>query len=396
MPIHSANRSRSRESFPALPNPSLYRNIAYTFVGITVVIVVVALWLSSVHATVTVKAAREQTTVQASVEVAHSPEQGQLPGRVVEGVFEKIQDVPVASTAASSSAPVDPNMVASGKVRITNEYSSAMPLVVNTRLLTTDGRLYRINESVNVPAKGSVDVEAHADKKGQQFAFFNTTKFTIPGLSDALQKVITAESISPFSGDGAAAAPQNLVTQAMIDSAEKDLQAAILEQAKKTLLAEVADSQFTNAVYVVKPVEMKTSVQAGKAANSFLVSVKLDVTGVFYAIDDMNALVKQRLEERIPEGRDIVAYDPSNIQFSVSQVSAKNEKATVTASAQVQTKLSDKSSVLDKDLIVGLPIDQAESKLEEQDGVSSVQITVRPSWVSRLPTQKDHITIKVE
>lgn len=388
MPIHRAERSRHRESFPAPPSPALYRNIAYTFVGVTVAIVVAALWFSSVRATVIVKAERAPTSVTASVDVARSPSTGQIPGRVVQGVFEKIQEFEVSTTAGKA---VD--AISRGKVRITNTYSKPQPLVATTRLLTSDGRLYRIDDTVNVPAGGTVDVAAHSDKAGAQFAFDAKTRFTIPGLDTGLQKLIYAESITPFKGESKTV---KTLAQSDIDAGQKTLTDAVLEQAKKTLFAEVADSRFTESAYLVKVIETKTDVKPGEEAERFLMSLKLNVTGVFYPKADMEALVKQRLQERIPEGRDVVASDPTKTTFSVENADASSESATVSVSAEVETRLGEGSPSLTKDIILGLPIADAEQKLETLDGIESVTITVHPSWVRRLPTQKGNITVKVE
>lgn len=388
MSIHSAHRRHHREPFPAPPSPGIYRKIAYSFVALTVIIVFAALWFSSVRATVTVKATRVATPVEASVEIARSPAQGQLPGRVVQGVFEKIQEFAVTGQGATAE-----DTVVTGKVRITNTTSKAQPLIKTTRLLTADGRLYRISATVNVPAKGSVDVEAYSDKPGKQYALPAGTAFTIPGLSESLQKLITAESLQSFAGGQRTV---KALTQGDVDAAEKELEKAVLDQAKKTLLAEVGDGRFTEAVYLVKTIDKKSNVKLGEEADRFLMSSKLDVTGVFYPKVDMESLVRERINERVPEGRSIVSYEPSKTVFTVSQVDVKNERATVSLKADVTTKLSDKSPNLTKDLIIGLPIDEAEQKLKSVEGVESASITVRPSWVRRLPTLKDHITFKIE
>jgi hypothetical protein len=388
MPIHSAHRPRRRESFPAPASPALYRNIAYTFVGITVLIVVAALWFSSVKAVVVVKAVREPVKVDVSVDVAQDPKQGQLPGRVVQGVFEKIQEFPVGTGGTAVDS------IATGKVRITNNFSKAQPLVKTTRLLTADGRLYRIDDTVNVPAGGTVDVAAYADSAGAQFEFTEKTRFTIPGLAQSLQAHITAESIAPFKGGTRMI---KAVSQADIDAGTKQLQEAVLAQAKQTLYAEVADGRFTESAYLVKTVEpAKTSVQVGQQADTFLLSLKLDVTGVFYSADDMSALVKERVNQRVPEGRDVVSYEQDKTTFTVATADAKDEEATVAVSASVQTKFSASDPDFPLEDILGLPIDEAESKLKQSEGIQEATITVKPSWVRRLPTQKDHVTIRVE
>jgi hypothetical protein len=407
MTIHTTRRNR-REPFPAPPNPGVYRKIAYTFVAVTVIIVVAALWFSSVRATVTVKVVRETTQIEASVDVARSPSQGQLSGRVVQGVFEKIQEFNVTprTAAAPSQLPASAPLVTTvtkGKVHITNTTSKAQPLVKTTRLLTADGKLFRIDGTVSVPAKGSVDVGAYSDKPGQEFVIPEKTHFTIPGLSESLQKVIYADSLTSFLGvagkEGekpATTGPVTMLANSDLDTGEASLRSAIMDTAKQTLMAEVGDDRFTEVVYLVKPLERSSNVRVGDVAERFLLKLKLDVTAVFYSKADMESLVRQRINEKVPEGRSIVSFDPSKTVFTVSQVDVPNEKATISLKADVVTKISEASPNLSKDLILGLPIDEAETKLKTVDGVEDATITVRPSWVRRLPTLKEHITIKVE
>ena len=55
----------------------------------------------------------------------------------------------------------------------------------------------------------------------------------------------------------------------------KDMEQAVLEQAK-TLLAEVGDGRFTEAVYLAKTLDMKSNVKLGEESHRFLMSYKLE------------------------------------------------------------------------------------------------------------------------
>ncbi|MEN9558642.1 MAG: hypothetical protein RL141_1011 [Candidatus Parcubacteria bacterium] len=388
MVIHSMHRKRHREPFPAPPTPAIYRNIAYTFIGLTVMIAFAALWFSSVRATVTVTAAREPMTIAAAIDVARTPGQGQLGGRVVQGVFEKVQEFPVAARGGRSV-----ETQARGRVRIINNYSRPQPLVRTTRLLTADGRLYHIDETVTVPSQEAVEVEAYADAPGASFEFSGKTRFTIPGLAESLQEWIFAESVTAFTGG---LKTVTVLEEADLVKAQTALEQEILEQAKKVLMAEVGDARFTESAYLVRVLDMKSDIRPGEEADRFLMSLKVDVTGVFYAKADMEALVQERVGERVPEGRLIVGFDPAKTSFSIQRVDAQQETAALDISAEVQTKLTENSTALNKELVVGLPIDEAERRLEDIEGVESAAVTVRPRWVRRLPTLKDHITIRVQ
>jgi hypothetical protein len=186
MPIRSPRKPdhAPRHAFPQPPvAPRMYRNIALTFFGLTIVVIGAVIWMSSVKATVRVKVEREVEKLDSAVEIAKSPEQGQLQGRVVEGTFDNIQEFKVKETSGTTVTATT-----TGRVRITNGYSKAQPLVKTTRLSTTDGKIFRINANINVPSGQSVEVDAYSDGTGAVYSVPAGTKFTIPGLWIDLQK----------------------------------------------------------------------------------------------------------------------------------------------------------------------------------------------------------------
>jgi len=63
----------SAPSFPVGARPSVYRKIAYTFIGLTVVVILGVLWLTSVRADVNVKLRQDSVRLDGVVEVARTP-----------------------------------------------------------------------------------------------------------------------------------------------------------------------------------------------------------------------------------------------------------------------------------------------------------------------------------
>lgn len=385
-----SSHSSFRESFPKPQASNLYRNIAFGFMGLTVLVVIGALWVSSVHARVTVKVKRDSTQVQSAVDVARNPEQNQLRGRVVKGTFEKMQEFAVKE---SDSAEIPQDVEVKGTVKIINNYSKPQTLVKTTRLLASDGRLYRIDNNVVVQPKQSVTVTAHSDKKGREYVLPVGTKLTIPGLWIDLQKWIFAETVSGFSGGQQVG---RVVSSMDVADAKKVLEEAVFEQAKKTLRAEANAAEDWQAVYQRNLTEAKDNVTPGQAADQFMAWVKLEVKAVFYPQKDMEALVKQKLKERLPDGREITDFDPSAVSFKIEAVDTSTEKAKLTFAAQASTKLTQDSPALSKDAVAGLGVEEAKTKLLGIDGVESVDIQIRPAWIGKLPTMKDHIEIVVQ
>ena len=423
-------------SFPTISQPSVYRRIAYTFIALTVVIILAVLWLTSVKAEVNVKVKRDSVRLDGVVEVAKSPKSGQIPGRVVQGVFEKVQEFTVLGAAGESidpsktptsstvPAPVptpaptpvaDETLMAKGTVRIINKYSKSQTLVKTTRLLTSDGKLYRIDSQIVIPPGGEVSVGVYADKPGSQYLLKGPQKFSIPGLFIDVQAYIYGESntdftlvsqesavasrpVAPTPAPTPAAKPKTgkPVTQADLDRAEKALTDAVLNQAMKSLAGEIGTVSNLEVVYVVKVVDRKFMVRPGDIAESFLASVKLDVTAVYYGKEDMQTLVRSRLRERVPMGREFLPFESGAITYSLESSDIKQEIASIRVSADAAYRLSPSSPLLQKSVIAGKSKSEAESLIRAVDGVESVEIKIQPSWIDSIPSLKDRIDLKVE
>ncbi|MEI7511963.1 MAG: hypothetical protein WCK01_00685 [Candidatus Uhrbacteria bacterium] len=428
----------SAPSFPVGARPSVYRKIAYTFIGLTVIVILGVLWLTSVRADVAVKLRQESVRLDGVVEVARAPRTGQIPGRTVKGSYTKTREfsvlgqagAPVDPRASSTTpvvvtpepaptptpAPVSDDVVARGTVRIVNKYSKNQVLVKTTRLLTADNKLYRIDATVTVPAGSEMKVPVYADKPGREFVLTEPTKFTIPGLFVDIQKFIYAESDAAFEGVSRTAptpvvkpkpvvaqlAPAKTtkngqpVTQADIERAEKSLTDEIMDEAMKDLSSQVENRDSMDVVYVMNVVNKSNNATVGQVTDSFLSSMKLDVTAVYYSKDDMQALVRAKLKDRVPAGREFLPFTGGAVTYALESADAKAEIASIHVTADANYRLSPTSPLLQKSVIAGKSADEAKSLLSSIEGVESVDIVVHPSWMSGLPALKDRIKLDIQ
>jgi hypothetical protein len=356
--------------------------------------------MSSIKATVRVHVKRDPANVDLAVDVAKQPSQGELRGRVVQGTFDNILEFKVKEQTTSTA------MVATttGRVRITNNYAKAQPLIQRTRLLTPGGKLFRINATVSIPPGSSVEVEASSDQPGSDYAIKAGTTFTIPGLWIDLQKLIYAEAITDFSGTSVA---HKVVTADDVNSAYASLQETVIEKAKKTLMAEagIGPEQVTNcptdgdcweSVYLVSPLEKKSNVSPGQPSESFLAQVKVKVTGVYYPKKDMDALLRTKLKERLPDGRELIGFGDNQVTYHLEQADAPTEKAKIQVSVQAFSRLTAQSPLLSREALLGLSIDEAKDTFAGIEGVEFVEVTLRPSWARHLPSQKEKIDLQIE
>lgn len=392
----------SSGGFPQPASSRLFRNIAVTFVLITVAVIGVALWTSSVRATIVVKAKRLPVNLDTILEIASVPATGQIKGRVVSGSFVESKEYPIETT--TSTVPVAPAqpIKTTGRVRITNTNSKDQPLVATTRLLTSDGKLYRLSKGVTVPAGGTAEVDAASDQPGSQFEVPVGTKFTIPGLWDQLQKMIYAESITSFAmGNSPSGGPRRILTADALARAQQELYATALDRAKQSLNVEAGAPADWYAVYDVAGSSKQSNTAVGQDADKFLAQVKINVTAVFFPKEDVEAYVRTRLNEKLAEGyvlSESTGTTPGQLDasFRLESVDTAKSVARLSISAEGQSQLSKNSQTLKKDLIVGLPADEVIRKWSALDGVDQVDITLQPSWVHRLPSMKDKIELIIQ
>ncbi len=435
MPIRGSRRPNvvpiTAPSFSTPPRSYLYRKIAFGFIGLTVILVGAILWLSSVKAEIVVQVKKDPVNIDTVVELAKTPKAGQLMGRVAQGTFENRKEFPIRAaggdtsstpvtlipsstsvvTTATATPVIPPNAVARGTVKIINNYSRAQPLVRTTRLLTADGKLYRIDKAVNVPAGGSVEVAIYADKPGPAFEI-GPTKFTIPGLFVDLQASIYAESSSSFKLETVTpTAPRTTTsttppktttptrtgaltpTQEETDTAERQAIDETLERAKRQLASEVTESASLEGVYFTK---VRKEILPGSTPQSFVVFIQADVTAVYYPKDDMLVLVRSKLREKVPADREIVPFDGKSIRYQIESVDPRAETATVRVQTDATSRLTPTSDALKKENMVGKSKQELIDTLEHVDGVESVEITTSPGWLRKIPSMQERIDLKVE
>lgn len=436
-------------TFAPPSHAAFYRRIAYTFFGLTALILGGILWLSSVEAEVDVRVKRTPVRGESLVEITPQPlGAAQIAGRVLSVPMRKTQEfevkgvaesVPtnVSSTApATSTAPALPPVApaasstanavstgfAKGKITIINTYSKSQTLVERTRFETADGKLYRLDRRVVVPAGERVTADVTADQPGATYAI-GPTKFTIPGLWVDLRKLIYGESSEAFTVRGSSSATsvgsaptptpapsplstpatsttprgeRKIVTQQNLDEAYESLTNQVVEQAKKVLLANMNDARFTGAAYFVNTTSKSATVRPGQAANTFTAQVDVEVIGVFYSAEDMQQLIRAKLREKLPEGQEFLPFSEQDFVYIPESVDKEGERARLRVITNAEYRLIASTPALAVAQIAGKSKDDAENYLKGIDGVESVEILLNPGWIGKIPRLTDRIKMEVK
>jgi len=365
----------------------LYRRIAVGFVLLVAIVLGIVLYVSTVQATIRISPVTQTLSAEVLLDVVPTPtRENEIRGTLVSGKLNRTETFQPSGEGAK-----EVEGTARGTVTIYNTSTSAQALVATTRLLSPDGILFRIDSAVNVPAGGSAEVAVHADLPGKT-GDIGPTRFTIPGLSAALQELIYAESTKAFTGGFAKVA---VISQGDIDRAAADLKAKLEEDGKAMLRQEVgeglAGESFTSEV-----LEMTTSVVAGSEAASFDVSLTVQVIGVFFDRDAAGVIALRELYEKLGPGREFVDVNEDGLQATVEKYDVVTKAVNVRVYVDGLAAVSTTSASLDPARFVGKTEEEVREMLVAEGIAKDVEIEFVPSWAKRVPTLKDHILIERE
>ncbi len=370
------------------PPSRLYRRIAFTFLAAVFVLLGVVLYYSLAYATIVIKPRREAQTVNLVIDVREESVEGGVRGTVREKVVQGSRTFPLAGAGGIvTPAP------ATGSVVIKNTTSRNQPLVRTTRLLSRDGVLFRISETVVVPAGGEVQAAVYADEPGRG-GEIGPTRFTIPGLWEGLQDKIYGESTEPMC---CGTKTVRVVTALDLASAKTTFAEALVTEAGSALRSEAGDfSGHGGEVLLSELIEEKSDTAVGEERTEFTLTLKLLVTGVFYDQPNVYAKAEEALKNLAGEERELVALDPSRITVTVERRSVEDRSARLALEAAGLLVLRPESSIFRTERLIGLDRAAVESYFKAFSSIESVRVEFRPPWLGKIPRLKDHIEIRIE
>jgi hypothetical protein len=366
----------------------IYQKIAIAFVILSFILLLFVLYLSVSSAVINITPVPQVVSTNVTVDVVPSATlEGQISGYVVNKIFTQSD---VYYLPEQGSTPVEEK--AGGIVTLINETTNNQPLIATTRLLSEEGVLFKIDESVTVPANGQIDVVAHADEPGLN-GEIGPTQFTIPGLAQSLQDKIYAVSVDKMQGG---ISYIRILQESDLNDAQTVLTDKILESAKAEFEQQIDTTVFNGSKYSIEVVERVADYQPGEEVGSFTISLTLNVTGVFFDLKAIEDYAKADLQTRISENYNLDSISEDGVQIEVK--SADNEKQSATLGVYIDgmAVISESSDVLDKDRLIGRSPSEVITILEASELIDKVSVEFTPFWLKRVPTLKDHIKIIVE
>lgn len=359
------------------------RNIAITFVVLTVLLLLFIAYTTLSHAVVVVRRHAVEREVVYKAILAEETIGQNIPSKNIPATFlETTQDV---SDTFLLPGGTEATAKAGGVVTITNTTDRPQPLVETTRLLTADNILFRLKQAVRVPAKGEVTAVVEADGTDDSF-LIGPSRFTIPGLSASLQNSIYATSNSAMARGGAAV---RAVSEQDLENAKQTLLSRAIDAVKSADVAQVASGDLTDADFITQVIQETDSSKVGEKAAALTVSMKVKVIAAAFS---KNAL-KERVKETAGSG---VTVSDTEWHYAIDNYDPVARTAVVSGRAKVGANLDTTSSVFSPINFVGATPNEVKQFLMNFEGVDSVNVELTPYWQKHLPRLPNKIQVRFE
>ncbi|MBU1145945.1 hypothetical protein KKD80_00125 [Patescibacteria group bacterium] len=379
---------------------SFYRKIAFVFVALTSVLIIFAAYFVLSRTDITVTIAKEPVSTDFIADLKEVAVQNPAePSVAVPGAATISGKVTEATVSGSKEYPTTGKKTAEGEVggtvTIFNNYSKDQPLVATTRLLSSEGILYRLKDRVNVPAGSKVEnVEVYADTPSEAAAKLGPTKFTIPGLWEGLQDKIYAQSFSAMHGGEQEI---SFVTQTDLDNAYSDLTKTLSEKVLDDLKKEMPSAGEIFGKVVIKEIsEKRSDLKAGATGDKFTVNLAMKVVGISFYKRDVESLAWRELGAKVPADKELTSVDYEGMTFLVEKYDVKNGEANIMVHLSGEMALKSDSSIFDKDKFIGLSKEKIIQYLSLYPEIERITIKFSPFWVKKVPQIKTNINIIVK
>ncbi|MES2931140.1 MAG: hypothetical protein V4682_00390 [Patescibacteria group bacterium] len=373
---------------PLAPRPKRSFPVGTAIVAAIVILGSIGALFAFSGAEVKVTATENQTAV--SGEFLATGSGGDLPFEIL--TVEKIASVEVESEGTETV-----NQSAQGTLTIENKQDVPQQLIKNTRFETPDGLIFRIRDSVTVPAAkggapGTLVTTVYADATGESYNVGATT-FTLPGLKGgATFTQVTGRSTESMKGGFAGprpsvkAATREAKGQEIRTKLGSDIEAAIRDAVPEGYILVPGGSRVT---YEPQP-------DQAAAGNSVQLSEKAIASVVVFPKEALARAIAYQVVGSY-SGQPITIEDASGLTLAPVgdlPVPGTEEFAFSLAGNTKVLWSVDPSKIASA--VAGKTADQAETVLAGYPEVERAALVLRPFWNRSFPADPAKIDVKVE
>lgn len=307
------------------------------------------------------------------------------------------QEITVTIPGIANGAPATPSSAsgekASGTIKITSTYSQDQPLIATTRFQAENGKIYRIQGDITVPANGSIETKLVADGTGESYNADHTT-FTVPGLKGTdKSNAITAETTSALSGgSGDESSSANTFIKSDIDTLHSQAET----KAREDFTAKVNNNDSAYTFTDTVPAELKSEQglpAVGSTPGQYEYTATFALTPYTLSKDD----IINQLKGDIRSDYDGITFKQIASKLDFLSFSLNDDKTQATIKVHLDVVLgSDINESTLKDDLAGKSESGISKLLEGHPEIQKIAITFHPKWaLQRIPRAKGKIEINI-
>lgn len=393
--VYSYTEDRSSASFSE-------KNKKGIWIGIVGAVLIVAFAVASIFASATVSISPRVQAVSVVDSVTFTAKRSPAPPELG---FEFLTLTKSAGKEVSASGEEKVERKASGSIIVYNNVDTTpQRLIKNTRFETSDGLIYRINESIVVPGKtttngqsvpGSIEVVVYADEAGEKYNI-SKTDFTVPGFkSDSVRyKGIYARSKTDMSGGFVGVVKK--VSASDQKSAEETLRATLTDELKKEALTQVPDDfvLFDGA----EEITFSSLPQSDDRGSSVTINQQGVFRGVLFSKKALSQYIATQVAPDIAKSNALIA-DHKVLTFTLKDptvLGADNLDSISFTLSGTASFISQFDEMVIKSDLAGKPERNLGTIMANYPGVQSADSAIRPFWKGSFPKDTEDISIVIE
>jgi len=367
----------------------LYHSLAFKFIIFAAILCAIVFYFSIVKLTIVINPTEEMITENLIFDVYDKNQPVKKDTRSLIGLVQSVPVEEERTFQASGEEIVGEEIV--GEVKLINNYSRNQQLVATTRILSPDNKLFRISNTVNIPAKGELKVAIYADEPSLSLAI-NPTQFTIPGLWAGLQDKIYAESDTAFVYQNKI---KRYVRQADLDKAIADLNESLLSKVKSQFGEKYEG--YDLVIYNIdnNALELELGAKLNEEVADFTAKANNRVVFAAFSKEDAVKMTKEKLELIIPDDKELISFDEEGIIYELESYDLENGLATIKTSFSGKMALKQDSELIDRNKIINLNKAQLEEYLDTFKEIASYELKFSPGFIKHAPHLADRIKIRI-
>ncbi|OGF24272.1 hypothetical protein A3H09_02885 [Candidatus Falkowbacteria bacterium RIFCSPLOWO2_12_FULL_45_13] len=369
---------------------NIYFKIAGSFIALTVILVLAVLYLGFAKATLIIIPTQEKVTDSLNVTIVDMDSTAGMAQGEILGIVRQVPLEQSQTFTATGKKILGEEVT--GQVTIINDYLKNQPLVATTRLLSQDNKLFRLKNTVNVPAGGRVVAEVYADEAKPDMAI-GPSKFTIPGLWAGLQDKIYAQSQSPMAYQEKV---KYIITQSDIDKAVSGLKLSLLTNAKKEISQ--AYQEYEQSIIEVDNNSISQEVQGkvGEEKDKFTIKIKTKITVAAFKDNDIYSQVRAKLINALADDKEIVELRRADTAYHLGGINLSQGTATVDVDFVAKVTLKDNAKIIKKNNLAGLNNEQLKAYLNSLPEVAGYEVKFFPAFLKKMPNLVDRIEVVIK